>query len=608
MQSGPSASNAVSAPSGAGGASAGAGSAGRGGSGGSGAQPEHRAGESPKETVISIVIAFAMAFVFRGFVVEAFVIPTGSMAPTLLGQHMRFHEPSTGNDWAVGPWQSSPRSPTDYLAVQENVLVHDPMSGAEQASRRVSLRSGDRILVLKYLYAVSPPKRFDVAVFKDPHDTHLQSPGRLADNYIKRLIGLPGEQIALVDGDVFVRKPRADDPPYDPRTAWTLEGWRVARKPAVVQRAVWQPVFDTSMAPVPAAGGFQRPWRSADAGWRFDAERVYEWRPGGGSGGTTTRLVFDQERVRHPGGRGRDAAYWALTDSYPYNESPLSSKDPFQQRQFSVPDVRVRAGIEPVESGAVTVAAVVEVHRHEFRLEIEGSVARLRVRKPTGEAGVMVWETLGEADVAPLTAGRVTNVELWHVDQSLRAYVDGRLVIGPVGMDWSIAERFRFSTGRRLEEVLAKQANGSRHNVLDDPSLYRYSRPLVRWELAGGSGGGGAVGVRMHGVAVDRDLYYRPDSDSPFLHDVPGLATSPFAPVRLNADQFFCCGDNSPQSLDGRLWGAPDPWVAREFGGDWGVVPRELLLGRAFFVYWPSLLKDRGPVPVPDFGRMRFIW
>ena len=41
-----------------------------------------------KEVVESIAIAFVLAFVFRAFVVEAFVIPTGSMAPTLLGKHM----------------------------------------------------------------------------------------------------------------------------------------------------------------------------------------------------------------------------------------------------------------------------------------------------------------------------------------------------------------------------------------------------------------------------------------------------------------------------------------------------------------------------------------
>src|SRR5437867_10804095 len=45
---------------------------------------------SVKETLESILVAFILAFIFRAFVVEAFVIPTGSMAPTLLGANMRF--------------------------------------------------------------------------------------------------------------------------------------------------------------------------------------------------------------------------------------------------------------------------------------------------------------------------------------------------------------------------------------------------------------------------------------------------------------------------------------------------------------------------------------
>lgn len=40
-----------------------------------------------RENLESILIAVALAFVLRIFVVEAFKIPTGSMAPTLLGQH-----------------------------------------------------------------------------------------------------------------------------------------------------------------------------------------------------------------------------------------------------------------------------------------------------------------------------------------------------------------------------------------------------------------------------------------------------------------------------------------------------------------------------------------
>ena len=62
---------------------------------------------SVKETLVGIVIAFVMAFVFRGFVIEGFVIPTGSMAPTLLGEHFRAEGPESGYGWDVGP---TPRS------------------------------------------------------------------------------------------------------------------------------------------------------------------------------------------------------------------------------------------------------------------------------------------------------------------------------------------------------------------------------------------------------------------------------------------------------------------------------------------------------------------
>ena len=40
-----------------------------------------------RETIESIAIAFVLAFLFRTFEAEAFVIPTGSMAPTLMGRH-----------------------------------------------------------------------------------------------------------------------------------------------------------------------------------------------------------------------------------------------------------------------------------------------------------------------------------------------------------------------------------------------------------------------------------------------------------------------------------------------------------------------------------------
>ena len=54
-----------------------------------------------RETVESIVIAFVLAFLFRTFEAEAFVIPTGSMAPTLMGRHKDVDCPKCGYRFQV---------------------------------------------------------------------------------------------------------------------------------------------------------------------------------------------------------------------------------------------------------------------------------------------------------------------------------------------------------------------------------------------------------------------------------------------------------------------------------------------------------------------------
>ncbi|MEX2115191.1 MAG: S26 family signal peptidase, partial [Pirellulales bacterium] len=68
----------------------------------------------------------------------------------------------------------------------------------------------------------------------------------------------------------------------------------------------------------------------------------------------------------------------------------------------------------------------------------------------------------------------------------------------------------------------------------------------------------------------------------------------------LSDDQFFMLGDNSPLSLDARLW------MAERY------VDRNLLVGKALYIFWPhSFNKLPGtsiPFPFfPNFARMRFI-
>src|SRR3989304_6945964 len=58
--------------------------------------------EGIKDAIESIVVALILAFVFRAFVVEAFVIPTGSMAPTLYGAHGTILCEDCGTEFAYG--------------------------------------------------------------------------------------------------------------------------------------------------------------------------------------------------------------------------------------------------------------------------------------------------------------------------------------------------------------------------------------------------------------------------------------------------------------------------------------------------------------------------
>ncbi len=87
------------------------------------------------------------------------------------------------------------------------------------------------------------------------------------------------------------------------------------------------------------------------------------------------------------------------------------------------------------------------------------------------------------------------------------------------------------------------------------------------------------------------------------------------SPVNLEFDEFFCMGDNSPMSYDGRYWDGDkvNAWIKLKLLADHeqkeGVVPRKLMMGRAFFVYFPAPYgwKQVGGAVFPNFGDMRFI-
>ena len=100
------------------------------------------------EYVESFAIAILLALIIRTFLVQPFKIPSGSMRPTLM--------------------------------------------------------EGDRILVNKYAYRYRDPKRGEVIVFKSVE-------GNKKD-YIKRLIGVGGDEVEIRDGKIWVNHQVLEEP------------------------------------------------------------------------------------------------------------------------------------------------------------------------------------------------------------------------------------------------------------------------------------------------------------------------------------------------------------------------------------------------------------
>ena len=96
------------------------------------ASSSHRA---VRETVESIVIAFILAFLFRTFEAEAFVIPTGSMAPTLYGRHKEATCQTCGFKIVVGGDTLSGQAIQDlYVRIAESRLDDGGGGGLQTTS------------------------------------------------------------------------------------------------------------------------------------------------------------------------------------------------------------------------------------------------------------------------------------------------------------------------------------------------------------------------------------------------------------------------------------------------------------------------------------------
>ena len=523
---------------------------------------------SVKETLESILVAFILAFVFRAFVVEAFVIPTGSMAPTLLGAHMRFRcndcgyqfdanyspEQTAGGDDLYIPTRAKPgqrRRDVWCPNCGYKIPSQDPID-PDNAAESPPVHYGDRILVLKYLYLFQQPQRWDVVVFKSPDREQNFGAPTYTQNYIKRLIGRPGESILILDGDIYVGQGDED-----------VTHYKVQTKPRYVQEAIWRVIYDNDYYPhgVPRVDGttWKQPWTVQDgSGWNLGDSpttgRVFHF--DNKSGAST--LAFDAKA---------NVNQRAFTDWLAYDVEVTPANN-------VVHDLKL-AFVYDRSAGDGPLRAKLTSADDQFIAEFTPTDARLVHVSPKGE------ETIGRAKLP--TDRKPVRVELTNCDYQVT------LRINDVDIARTTPEQFHPDVPALLEAY----KNHEKHAV-----------PTVELSAANQA-------AALSHVGLWRDVYYinrvPPGVGAQLVWAVP--SDLPRSVMHLGPEEYFVLGDNSLISGDARYWNVPIDLPADELQVRSGRVPGRFLLGRAFFVYWPAGFRPTSNMPglAPNFGDMRFI-
>lgn len=493
---------------------------------------QHRGGRVQEIANIleGLITAFILAFVFRSFIMEAFRIPTGSMADTLMGAHFRLRCTQCGYKYDRGFMSNRRGSETDTVPSGSVRLPQSrcPSCGYESRDgRAVAVSNGDRILVLKCIYQFFEPKRWDVVVFKNPLNPRI--------NYIKRLIGKPGETVEIIDGDVYIDS-------------------KIARKPAKVQEELWMPVYDNDYQPArPMEGSFnnhrwEQPFNTTGSAWVNDKTNPALFYLD--SSGERINTMFYDTSV----GNGFRTMY-AYNDIRQYPDLPLCS------------DLMVRFYAEAKSvngSVGITLRKYETTYKAYVRFDGQVSISRAFDGEET---------ELKSEKIEPPSVGKPTFVRFENVDHKLVLQVG--------------SEQLSYDLGR-----LAGDAGERKADIEPRVEIFG-SGKLSLWHLS-----------------IFRDIHY---TEARPANGRKGGRAAEGAPFHLEEDQFFVLGDNSPSSEDGRWWdeeGIGNNGVRYRKG----VVPRDYLIGKAVFVYWPSGFRfDFGKLTsrfafIPNVGRMRFIY
>lgn len=541
-----------------------------------------------REIIESVVIAFVLAFLFRTFEAEAFVIPTGSMAPTLMGRHKDLECPNCRYPFQVSASDEVTATGKSRGRAFEVVSCTCPMCRFTVDAGPDKHRSfkGDRILVNKFAYQFSEPRRWDVAVFKFP--------GEAATNYIKRIIGLPGETVRISHGDIFTRAAGKSE-------------FGIARKPPAKVLAMLQPVYDNDyVAPGMIEKGWPARWQSwpspagSTRGAWVTSEDFRAFRADGSAEGEVwlryQHFVPSYEDWQRLGRGPVRPKPQLISDFAAYN----TNRDRTAVERHAAPDVE---SFGPHWVGDLAVECVLEVESQAgqavFELVEAGHRMQCRIDLATGQATLSIDGLDGYRPTAKtgMRGPGQYRVTFANVDDQLLVWVDGRLAEFDAPTEYAGLDGRRPQSGD-LAPVGIAAADGaalraSRVKVFRD----------VYYIAERGTGNGAisdfAFGQAHYGRAT-------PQSVADFLsaeHHWDAFLHLREVEFPLDKDQFLALGDNSARSRDSRLW---------EKDGIEYYVDRRLLIGKALFIYWPHswdrVCGTNIPFPYfPNFDRMGFV-
>ncbi len=524
----------------------------------------------------SFILLAVAVMLFRGFFAEGFMISTGSMAPTLLGYHRRVVCPECHFEFARG---ASAENDAEFrrvalgnydLGLNETPLIRCPNCAfTDIPFQELPRTEGDQLLVHKQAYELRDPRRWEVIVFRNPEDPRQA--------YVKRVAGLPGEQIEIREGEVF-----ADG--------------LMCRKPLGIQRAIKVPVSR---------------WENRTPGDDPDARSGWQpmqpdscWQPQGSSllfQGTCIQpdVPIDWFGYRHwirSGGRHQTRVLlsrWPHQASKPDPSiSPLSYVDGELIYSGVLTDVERRMWLARTDdpefhsainqlyeqshlSGIIDESGYNPVNESREHLVDEFFVS-LMLTNVKGDGQFEIQLSDSEHQFSAI-------LDFGKKECSLRKDGENEVLVRvPFPPSFSATKaHVEFSL---VDKQATLALNGK--EVFQPVPFERMGEPQSVTEPV--RFGATQIDCTVTNIELSRDVYYvsKPNQQERL--------------AQLGADEFFVLGDNSAVSVDSRLWERPG-------------VPRRALIGKPLVVHLPSRTQSvnwngtERHLRVPDFSRARVI-